>query len=175
MKPELSRRRVLQVGAAMGALALAGCGNGQSGDEESGNASLQFAWWGSTERHNKTQAALRAFQKEHPGIKVTTQFSGWDGYWEKLATQTAGGNAPDVIQIDYSYIGEYARRGSLLALDSLSGDVLDLSEFDEDAPGRPSRRTRPRPRAVTFEGSVRPARRCRRGCRRPGPGRAAGG
>ncbi|MFG1689134.1 ABC transporter substrate-binding protein [Nonomuraea sp. NPDC049269] len=123
----LSRRGFLQVGAAAATLALAGCaGGGSSG------ASLQFAWWGSTARHTATQKAIDAFKKKKPGVQIKTQFSGWDGYWEKLATQTAGGNAPDVIQMDYSYLGEYARRGSLLDLGPYVGKGLDLSGFEPD-------------------------------------------
>src|SRR6185312_15771052 len=96
---DLSRRGFLRVGvAAAGALALAGCAGGGGGS--GGAASMQFAWWGSTARHN--------------------------------ATQPAGGNAPDVIQMDYSYIGEYARRGSLLDLGPYLGKGLDLSGFGKD-------------------------------------------
>jgi pectin-derived oligosaccharide transport system substrate-binding protein len=92
-----------------------------------------MAWWGSTERHRRTQDALAAFGRQHPDIKVNADFSGWGGYWDKLAIQTAGGNAPDVIQMDYSYIVEYARRGSLRALDDLVPAVLDLADFGADA------------------------------------------
>ncbi|MFC4013764.1 ABC transporter substrate-binding protein [Nonomuraea purpurea] len=124
---DFSRRGFLQIGAAAATLALAGCaGGGSSG------AGLQFAWWGSTARHTATQKAIEAFKKKKPGIQIKTQFSGWDGYWEKLATQTAGGNAPDVIQMDYSYLGEYARRGSLLDLSPYVGKGLDLSGFEPD-------------------------------------------
>jgi multiple sugar transport system substrate-binding protein len=92
-----------------------------------------MTWWGSTERHRRTQDALAAFGKRHPDLKVTTDFTGWGGYWDKLATRTAGGNPPDVIQMDYSYIVEYARRGSLRALDDLVPQVLHLSGFGPDA------------------------------------------
>jgi multiple sugar transport system substrate-binding protein len=98
-----------------------------------GAKTIGMAWWGSTERHRRTQDALAAFGKRHPDIKINPQFSGWSGYWDKLATQTAGGNPPDVIQMDYSYIVEYARRGSLRPLDDLLPRVLHLSDFDADA------------------------------------------
>jgi len=91
-----------------------------------------MAWWGSTERHRRTQEAIAAFGRRHPEIKVNPEFSGWAGYWDKLATQTAGGNPPDVIQMDYSYIVEYARRGSLRALDDLVPQVLHVSDFATD-------------------------------------------
>jgi multiple sugar transport system substrate-binding protein len=110
---------------------MTGCGN-KSKAASGGVKTLQMSWWGSTERHRRTQEALTAFSKRHPNIKVSTQFSGWDGYWEKLATETAGGNPPDVIQMDYSYIAEYARRGALRALDDMVPKVLNLTDFSAD-------------------------------------------
>ena len=37
---------------------------------------------------------------------------------------------PDVIQMDYRYIFEYARRNQLAALDEFIGNGLDLADFD---------------------------------------------
>jgi multiple sugar transport system substrate-binding protein len=131
----LSRRHFLgATGAVTVATVLGGCG----GDDKAGSgdktpATLQMTWWGSTDRHKRTQDALAEFRKKHPNITVRTQFSGWDGYWEKLATETAGGNPPDVIQMDYSYIAEYARRGALRPLDEFVPKVLDLGDFSEDS------------------------------------------
>ena len=47
----------------------------------------------------------------------------------RLATQAAGRNLPDLIQMDYGYIYEYARRKALLPLDGYVGKGLDLSGF----------------------------------------------
>src|SRR5690625_5059122 len=54
----------------------------------------------------------------------------WNGYWDKLATQTAGGDLPDVIQMDEKYISEYGGRGALL---DLAEAGLDTSDFAEGA------------------------------------------
>jgi multiple sugar transport system substrate-binding protein len=116
-------------GTSAVAAAVTGCG-GKAGS--GGTTTLQMTWWGSTDRHKRTQDALTEFHKRHSDIQVRTQFSGWDGYWEKLATQTAGGNPPDVIQMDFSYIGEYARRNALRPLDDLVPKVLNLTDFSAD-------------------------------------------
>lgn len=132
MQHGVSRRRFLGwagSGLAGVTAALAGCGGSGSGDAK---ATLQMTWWGSTDRHTRTRDALAVFHKKHPNIDVRTQFSGWDGYWAKLATETAGGNPPDLIQMDYSYIGEYARRGALRPLDDLVPKVIDLGDFSPD-------------------------------------------
>ena len=54
----------------------------------------------------------------------------WNDYWQKLATQAAGRNLPDVIQMDYRFIFEYARRQQLAALDDFIGKQIVLDDFD---------------------------------------------
>jgi multiple sugar transport system substrate-binding protein len=132
----LTRRSILGLaGAGLAGIGLAGsaaCDNTPKSGSAKTTTTIRMAWWGSTDRHRRTQEALEAFGKRRPDIKVNTQFSGWNGYWDKLATQMAGGNPPDVIQMDTSYIGEYARRGSVRVLDELVPAVLDLTDFSAD-------------------------------------------
>ena len=73
-------------------------------------------WWGNPERDRRTRAALDAYRRRR-ACRSAPSCMGWGDYWTKLATQTAGGNAPDLIQMDYRYIYEYARRNTLLALE----------------------------------------------------------
>ena len=54
----------------------------------------------------------------------------WNDYWQKLATQAAGQNLPDLIQMDYRFIFEYARRQQLAALDEFVGNQIALDDFD---------------------------------------------
>lgn len=69
-----------------------------------------------------------AYRSEHADAEVTLTPSEWDGYWDKLATQVAGGTPPDVINMDGKYLAEYTGRGILADLESLEG--LDLSGID---------------------------------------------
>jgi multiple sugar transport system substrate-binding protein len=134
---QLSRRRFLGTvgaGAALavpGIAALAGCSKADT-PQSSGTKSIKMSWWGSTERHVRTQDALAAFTRKHPDIKVDTQFSGSDGYWEKLGNQATTGSLPDVIQMDYIYIAAYAQKGYIRALDDLVPKVIDLTTFPSD-------------------------------------------
>ena len=65
------------------------------------------------------------------GVSVAPETYAWNDYWQKLATQAAGKNLPDLIQMDYRYIFEYARRGQLAALDDfMSARQLKLDDFD---------------------------------------------
>lgn len=96
--------------------ALAGCAGGET-RAAGGQTVLRFAWWGNPDRAARTQEAVELFEKRHPGIEVQTSFAGYDTYVQKLATQAAGGDAPDVMQLDYRQINQYATAGVLLDLD----------------------------------------------------------
>ncbi|TGB14546.1 ABC transporter substrate-binding protein [Streptomyces sp. MZ04] len=86
---------------------LTGCG-GSDESSGGGRAVLRYTWWGNPDRAARTQEAVALFEKEHPGVEVQTSFAGYEAYKQKLATQAAGGDAPDVMQLDYRQIDQYA-------------------------------------------------------------------
>lgn len=92
---------------------------------------LRLLFWGSQARADRTYGVTDLYTK-NTGTSVDGEFLAWNDYWPKLATQTAGGNAPDVIQMDYRYIVEYATRGAIAPLDEFVGGALQLSDFDQD-------------------------------------------
>lgn len=110
--------------AAVLALTLTGCGGSPQASD--GPVTLRFSWWGSDTRHKMTEKLIEAFEAENPNIKVQGEYGDWSGYWDKLATQVASQDAPDIIQMDAAYLGEYAGRGALLELKD-----VDLSKFDQ--------------------------------------------
>src|SRR5437764_15409242 len=103
--------------AAMVASVIAGCGSkpaNQQGSAPKGNEAqkadgskqpieLTVMWWGSQDRHDRTLKVIDMYEKEHPNVKIKPIYTGWDGYWEKLATQVAGKKMPDIVQMDYKY------------------------------------------------------------------------
>ncbi|MFC9128139.1 ABC transporter substrate-binding protein [Streptomyces sp. NPDC057099] len=119
--------------ASAAALALCAVLAGCSGSGETaggGEVVLRYTWWGNPDRAARTEQAVALFEKQHPGIDVTTSFSGYDAYKQKLATQAAGGDAPDVMQLDYRQIDQYASGGVLLDL-AKQKSVLRTSEIDQ--------------------------------------------
>ncbi|MGB3336004.1 MAG: extracellular solute-binding protein [Devosia sp.] len=94
-------------------------------------SSLRLTFWGGQARADRTYAVTDLY-KAAKGTDIEGEFLAWNDYWPKLATQTAGGNAPDLIQMDYRYIVEYAKRNAIAPLDEFVGGVLDLSSFDAD-------------------------------------------
>src|SRR5919206_5034822 len=125
----LNRRQFLTGGLAVAAtsMGLTACGGGSSGGGSSnGTANLQFAWWGNPVRNKNTAAAIDAYMKANPKVKISPQPGEFNSYWDKLATQTAGNKAPDVIQMDMAYIAEYGKRKALLDLEKYG---VDTSKF----------------------------------------------
>jgi multiple sugar transport system substrate-binding protein len=120
--------------AAATTVGLVGCAPGSGGGTgsegggggEGGAANLAFAWWGNPTRNKNTEALLAAYTKANPNVTFSAQPGEFDSYWDKLATQTAGGTAPDIIQMDMAYIAEYGTRGALLDLKD-----VDVSKFAE--------------------------------------------
>ena len=122
----LNRRQFLigagGLAAAATTMGLAACAPGSSGGSGSqgggggGGTNLALAWWGNPTRNKNTQAEIDAYMKANPDVKISGQPGEFSSYWDKLATQTAGGKAPDIIQMDMNYISEYGSRGALLDL-----------------------------------------------------------
>lgn len=107
-------------------------GDGREADLKEGQTELRVAWWGSQTRHDRTIEAIELFEEKYPDIAVSYEFTGWGGYWERLATQAAGQNLPDVIQMDLQYLNEYVSRGLLADLDPyIESGILNLDDVDE--------------------------------------------
>ncbi|MCX4904400.1 ABC transporter substrate-binding protein [Streptomyces sp. NBC_00878] len=123
----------LRVAAATATLAfcsvLVGCSGSGESTSAGGSVSLRYTWWGNPDRAARTQEAVELFEKKHPGIDVQTSFAGYEPYKQKLATQAAGGDAPDVMQLDYRMIDQYATGGVLLDLGEQES-VLKTGEFE---------------------------------------------
>ena len=106
----------------MTTVALAGFSSVASADE------LRMSWWGGDSRHVATQAALEACGAKH-GHTIAAEFTGFDGYLEKLTTQMAGGTEADIIQVNWPWLPLFSKDGTGFAdLSKLS--PLDLSQWD---------------------------------------------
>lgn len=108
---------------------LTACGNNKKESAED-TTTIRISWWGGDDRHEATLAAIKAFEKENPDIKVKAEYSGWDGVEQKMATQITGQTEPDVMQINYDWLAQYSPDGTGFA-DLSTLDNLDLSGYDE--------------------------------------------
>ncbi|MBM2620986.1 extracellular solute-binding protein [Actinoplanes sp. LDG1-06] len=127
-----TRRRLLAAALTVPLLlgGAAACGDDDS--SSGGKTELSIFWWGAEKRAELTDQALALYTQKHPDVTFKKTWQGNQGYFDKLATLTAGGNAPDIFQIDDNYISEYAGRGVTLDLTPYTQNgKLDVSKFPE--------------------------------------------
>ena len=127
-KTGISRRAVMASAAAVSGAAALGWAPAFAEDIR-----LRMFWWGAKERADRTEKANRLYEQKHAGTTIVGETLGWSDYWPRVATQVAGRNTADVLQMDYRYIFEYARRGALLPLDEYVPKDLNLGDFSPAA------------------------------------------
>jgi multiple sugar transport system substrate-binding protein len=116
-------------------LGAAACGGGGgSGSAPAPDSTepveLTMFYWGGQARADITDKALAAFKTKYPYITIKTTWQANTGYFDKLATLTAGGTPPDVFQIDDNYLTEYAQRNVTADLTEYTKNgKLDLAKF----------------------------------------------
>ena len=94
---------------------------------------LRFSWWGGDSRHAATEEAIKAFEAKYPNIKVTPEYGAWTGWEEKQSLNIVGGNAADVMQINWNWIESYSKGGTSFANLEDYSDVLDLTQFSPES------------------------------------------
>lgn len=93
---------------------------------------IRFTWWGNPQRGELTNRQVDLFTEAHPGIKVQTEPTVFDGYFDKRATEIAAGTAPDVITMGGSYPIEYGSAGALVDLTTVA-DLVGLGHYAPNA------------------------------------------
>ncbi|MEH1012834.1 extracellular solute-binding protein [Micromonospora sp. CPCC 206060] len=105
---------------------LTGCTE-DAGSPRKGRIELSVFWWGDQKRADLTGQALQLYSAQNPEVRFKVTWQGSTGYYDRLATQAAGGNIPDLFQIDDNNLTEYAERGILLDLTrNVQQNRLDL-------------------------------------------------
>ncbi len=138
-------RRLLAgvAGLVAASLALTGCGGGSpapsgaqtggTGGTGSEQVTLRFLWWGNDARNELTNKVIDLYTSKNPNVKVEVQTSDFASYWQLLSTQVAGGDAPDIIQMDEKYLAEYGDKGALADLASLGVDTSEWASGTKEA------------------------------------------
>jgi multiple sugar transport system substrate-binding protein len=122
------------------ALSLTACGGSGGDDTSAGKGSgpvadpsepvtISFASWiGGTK---EMKAISAKFEKAHPNIKIQFRNVPADSMTQKLTTQLAGNNPPDVAYIDASSVASFAARKALVGLDNYisRSDVVKPDDY----------------------------------------------
>jgi len=124
------------------ALILAGCAGGAAETPDTAptfdpdeKVTLDLAFWGNDVRADLYNKVIAEFNKEYPNITVNSTFLGFPEFWEKRQTEAAGGNLPDVMQFDYSYLRQYSQNNLLLDLDPYLGNIVETEPLSENILG----------------------------------------
>lgn len=134
MTQHIDRRLFLQASGATvagaGLLALAACAPATNGPAASGPSRVRVAWWGGDVRHAKFNGIYDLFEAQNDGVTIEREFADFNSYFERLPTQFAGGNAPDVFHVTERQVADYASRGQIADLEALADQgLIDLSYF----------------------------------------------
>lgn len=78
-----------------------------------------FTFSANPDHLNDIDAMRKAFEAQHPDIKIRVETAAWDAYWTKLQTLVAGGAVQDSFELNYENFVSYADRGALLNLTPL--------------------------------------------------------
>lgn len=142
MRKSIKKAMSLTLSAVM-ALSLTACSGGSNnsggssggsgGSGDGGQVELKFSWWGGDTRHEATEKAIEAFMAKYPNISVTAEYGAWTGWEEKQALNIMGGNAADVMQINWNWIESYSGNGTNFANLEEYSDVLDLTQFPSES------------------------------------------
>jgi oligogalacturonide transport system substrate-binding protein len=92
---------------------------------------LRVSWWGGDSRHQATLDAIEIFESKYPNISIEAEYSGFDGYYQKLVTQLVAKTAPDVFQSDQGWTVEFFNRGDVFLPLEQYASVIDLSTFED--------------------------------------------
>lgn len=91
---------------------------------------IRLAWWTNEVRTAVTLKMIEAYEKEHPNVKIVPEYTGWAGYWDKLATQIAANETPDIMQLTQELYIEYASGGVIAPLNDYK---MDFAKVDKAA------------------------------------------
>ncbi|SDK00847.1 ABC transporter substrate-binding protein [Sediminibacillus albus] len=132
------KKSVLMLLGMLMVLWLAACSNSEETSGETGESSgdgeitLRMAWWGDQPRNDYTTKVIEMYEEQNPNVKIEAEYANWDDYWQKLSPQAAANELPDIIQMDVSYLAQYAQSNQLADLEPFLGEQIDVSNMTED-------------------------------------------
>jgi len=103
----------------------------QGASGSAGPVEIRLASYGLGDAWNKSlEDTLKPFEEKNPNIKVKVEFRPIDGYWDKLQTEYAGGQAPDITINQMNWVVPGAARGMFIDLKPfIDRDKVDMSAY----------------------------------------------
>jgi multiple sugar transport system substrate-binding protein len=100
--------------------------------ESTGAVTMRLGWWGNPTRDERTLKVIELYQQRHPNVTIEPETVGWGGYWDRINTQVAANNLPDVMQHDYAYLLQFVSRNLMADLTPfVQSKTINLEGVDE--------------------------------------------
>lgn len=109
---------------AAAAAGMAACGSGSKGSSDGGH--LVFQIWDQGQKAGM-EAMAEAYMKEHEGVTIEVQATGWDEYWTKLEASATSNSMPDIFWMHSNQIFKYADSGFLADC----SDIVDEANYSD--------------------------------------------
>jgi multiple sugar transport system substrate-binding protein len=129
-------RLVASVAAALCATLVAGACSSSGPAKSAGSASapVTLTFWGTygnggnkAQTDVLSQTIIPAFEKLHPNIKINYVDVPYDSLLQKLTTGAAGGQLPDLVRSDITWVPKFASLGVFAQLDGKMPNFAALS------------------------------------------------
>lgn len=133
----------VHLAGALGMLMLvtSACGNsggnqtsgstGDGGQSAAEQVTLQFWTISLQPKFNDFfNGLIDKYEQSHPGVTIDWKDYPYDAIQSKLLATAAGGDAPDVVNLNTEFANQLATKGALADLTSLVGDDVKSSFFD---------------------------------------------
>ena len=93
---------------------------------------ITLSWWGGDGRHTYMLDGVDVFEQLNDDILVDCKYGIWNGYSKRQNIYMASNEAPDVMQINYSWLSDYSPDGDEFYDIYELADYIDLSNFTEE-------------------------------------------
>ncbi|WP_168211915.1 ABC transporter substrate-binding protein [Ruania zhangjianzhongii] len=127
----MKRRHFLSLGAASG-LALAACSreSNASGGGSGDGVQVRYGHWDNGSAQAIYAELFQQFMEENDDIEILQEFASYDAFQERMTTQIAGGQVPDIFWIASPQILAYSDAGIYREVEELPG--LEYDQLDTD-------------------------------------------
>ncbi len=120
-----------------GSLLLTGCssqstsaGNKDSKTEKAQKTvELKLGYYDSQLTAGPLDEIVKKFEAKHPEIKITTETAAYGPFFQKLDTEIAAGNAPDIWLSDGVLVPKYAENGAIKDLTDFINNNLNIADY----------------------------------------------
>lgn len=121
-----AKKAIALTGAVAMIASLAACGGGDTAGD-SGAKEITFQTWNlKNEKYTPYFEKLIAdYEKDHPDIKIKWADQPSDGYEEKLSTQAASDQLPDIVDGGSSILYGLVKAGALVDINKVAPDAKD--------------------------------------------------